>query len=430
MTKPDRGWAWVVATSSFFAHCISGYFMWASGMVHIVLLDAFDDSLLKTSWVSALFLSLISLAGPLTGVLINRFNCRLSMMVGSLMLTTGLVTTAFVPNINWTFLTFGLLSGTGLGICYNSGLIVLGFNFERKRNLACGFAISGSGIGPFLLTPIFQFIYETYGRTGYFILLGGLSLQYCVCASTFWESEIEKRSKEHKPLQKQRSHDSCRPYISIMRNLPLSCICSCLFLADISVFLLYLHFPKYCLQTNSTKTEISLFMSLAGIWSAIGKLLFGMANNSHDIDETITLFGTFGILGIGTIIFPFFRYEFYAKVIYASILGCYSGCCWIVLNTIVICIIGRERFAHAIGYIMLYCGLGTLFGPPLAGFIVDFGGTYGDSFTAAGVLLLCGAFIGLLSSMCQNKDHDNKDIYLDFEIDIELTEKEQMLNKK
>ncbi|XP_052106738.1 monocarboxylate transporter 14-like isoform X6 [Mytilus californianus] len=63
MTKPDRGWAWVVAASSFFAHCISGYFQWASGMVHIVLLETFDDSLLKTSWFSALFLALISLAG-------------------------------------------------------------------------------------------------------------------------------------------------------------------------------------------------------------------------------------------------------------------------------------------------------------------------------------------------------------------------------
>jgi hypothetical protein len=68
------------------------------------------------------------------------------------------------------------IAGTGLGICYNTGMIVLAFNFEKKRNIACGIAISGAGIGLFILTPIYQMIYETYSYTGYFLLLGGLAL--------------------------------------------------------------------------------------------------------------------------------------------------------------------------------------------------------------------------------------------------------------
>ena len=63
LTKPDEGWAWIVAVGSFGSHFITGYILFASGMLHIILLETFQDSVLKTSWISAILLSLISVAG-------------------------------------------------------------------------------------------------------------------------------------------------------------------------------------------------------------------------------------------------------------------------------------------------------------------------------------------------------------------------------
>ena len=253
-------------------------------------------------------------------------------------------------------------------------MIVLAFNFEKKRNIACGIAISGAGIGLFILTPIYQMIYETYSYTGYFLLLGGLALQNCVFGATFKDSETEyaMRKANKNRNRKLGFKESISSYMEIVRSPPMMCICICYLLADISIYLVYIHFPEYCLHTHSTKWEVSMFLSLAGICSCIGRILFGMANNSHNINELIMLFGIFSMLGLGTMLFTIFSYSFQAKIIYACFLGSYSGCCWTIVNTIVIDILGHERLAHGIGYIMLYVGIGTFLGPPLAGMFIFF----------------------------------------------------------
>ncbi|XP_052082330.1 monocarboxylate transporter 12-like isoform X5 [Mytilus californianus] len=393
-----------------------GYCAYASGMIHIALLENFNADLLTTTWISALFLAFMSGSGPIASAIINRFSCRVAMILGSLMLSTGLVLTGFVEDIKWTYLTFGILSGIGLGLCCNTGLIVIAFNFEQKRNMACGIAVSGGGIGPFILTPVFQLIYEKYSYPGFFLLLGGLALQNCVFGATFRPSKTELAMKTANANRKERLCDSVSSYMEIVRSKSMFPVCLGFFLANISISLLYIHYPEYCLQTKSSKMEVSIFLSIAGISGCFTRILFGMANNSHNINELIMLFGVFSLLGLGTMIFPLFSSYTTAKVMFACLLGGYSGCCWTVVNTIVIKILGHEKLAHGVGYLMVYVGVGTFIGPPLAGFIINYGGTYGDSFTVAGTLLIMGALSCLCSTMCQRAVDTKADID-----DLEIT---------
>ena len=63
LTKPDEGWAWFVLIGSFGEHMVMGYCQYASGMIHIALLEKFNASVLDTTWNTALFLALVSFAG-------------------------------------------------------------------------------------------------------------------------------------------------------------------------------------------------------------------------------------------------------------------------------------------------------------------------------------------------------------------------------
>ena len=187
--------------------------------------------------------------------------------------------------------------------------------------MACGFSVSGGGIGQFILTPLYQIIYQTYNSTGFFLLLGGLALQNCVFGATFRDSELEA---EMRIANKNRNKDhkkSITSYIEIMKSVPMTCICLSYFFANIALFLVLIHFPEYCAHTKSSKMEVSMFLSLAGISGCVVRILFGMANNSHNIDEIIMLFGVFSVLGFATIGFPLFSYSFYAKIIYGCIMG-------------------------------------------------------------------------------------------------------------
>lgn len=63
LTSPDRGWAWLVLVGSVGEHIVMGYCAYASGMIHIALLENFNADLLTTTWISALFLAFMSGSG-------------------------------------------------------------------------------------------------------------------------------------------------------------------------------------------------------------------------------------------------------------------------------------------------------------------------------------------------------------------------------
>ena len=63
LTQPDSGWSWMILVASFSEHCIAGFCMYAIGLFHISILEQFHESVTLTSWLSSIFLCLLSSAG-------------------------------------------------------------------------------------------------------------------------------------------------------------------------------------------------------------------------------------------------------------------------------------------------------------------------------------------------------------------------------
>jgi len=46
---------------------------------------------------------------------------------------------------------------------YLPSIVMVGFYFDKKRALATGIAVCGSGVGTFVLAPIISFLVSAYG---------------------------------------------------------------------------------------------------------------------------------------------------------------------------------------------------------------------------------------------------------------------------
>ena len=53
----------------------------------------------------------INSTGVFAGHVVARFGCRLPSMCGTLVCTSGLLATAFAPDVTWLFISFGLVTG-------------------------------------------------------------------------------------------------------------------------------------------------------------------------------------------------------------------------------------------------------------------------------------------------------------------------------
>ncbi|CAG2102360.1 unnamed protein product [Medioppia subpectinata] len=172
---PDGGWGWVVVFASFMINLISDGVSLSFGIIFMELVDYFGESKSKTSWVGSLFLSIPLITGPIASALTDHFGCRRVAMCGSLMSATGFIAGHFATRLEHLFVAFSF-AGLGLALCYVTSIVSVAYYFERRRSLATGLAVCGSGFGTFLFAPLTIFLLKEYDWRGTLLILGAIFL--------------------------------------------------------------------------------------------------------------------------------------------------------------------------------------------------------------------------------------------------------------
>ena len=54
----------------------------------------------------------------------------------------------------------------GFGLMYLPSIVIVGYYFDKKRALATGIAVCGSGIGTFIFGPFTRILLDEYGWKG------------------------------------------------------------------------------------------------------------------------------------------------------------------------------------------------------------------------------------------------------------------------
>lgn len=106
-----------------------------------------------------------------------------------------------------------LFSGLGFALCYTPAITLVSCYFRRRKALAYGIAMSGSGIGTFVLAPAVQLLIDLYSWRGALLVLSAFVANLCVCGAlmrpiTVQEEETEDRRAET-CVKKQRGVYLC-----------------------------------------------------------------------------------------------------------------------------------------------------------------------------------------------------------------------------
>ncbi|RXG68736.1 Monocarboxylate transporter 5 [Armadillidium vulgare] len=163
----------------FHVQCRRGWYYFYLGDALPFIEEVFGASNSEVAWISSL------LGGfylrPFVAALANAFGFRLVCILGAVIVACSCTLSYFATSIYFLYGSFGILGGMGFGLIYVPAVIATGFYFEKRRALATGIAVCGSGIGTFVLSPI-----NTYVLTNYedkweiiFLIYAGISLS-CV----------------------------------------------------------------------------------------------------------------------------------------------------------------------------------------------------------------------------------------------------------
>ncbi|XP_070491852.1 monocarboxylate transporter 14-like isoform X1 [Chironomus tepperi] len=160
---PDGGYGWVIVIASFFCNCIVDGIVYSFGIFLDDFCKYFDVGKGTISWAGSLLSGVYMCVGPIVSALANKYGCRAVCIAGSIVAALAFTLSTLSTNVKVFFITYGVMGGAGFGMIYLPAIVFVGYYFEKKRSLATGIAVCGSGFGAFVFAPLSSFLLETLG---------------------------------------------------------------------------------------------------------------------------------------------------------------------------------------------------------------------------------------------------------------------------
>ncbi|XP_009073320.1 PREDICTED: monocarboxylate transporter 12 [Acanthisitta chloris] len=415
-SPPDGGWGWMIVAGCFLVtictravtRCISIFF--------VEFQAYFGQDYARTAWIHSIVDCATMLCAPLGSLISNHVSCQVGIMLGGLLASTGLILSSFATSLEHLYLSLGVLTGLGFALCYSPAIAMVGKYFNKRKALAYGIAMSGSGIGTFILAPVVQLLIEQFSWRGALLILGGFVLNLCVCgalmrpislkedrktAPEFLEqdyvSETEKQDLKRmsicSPLIKVWSHEcSWKEYDFLLMPGFMVLAVSVLFMAY-GCSPLFVYLVPYALSVGVSHHQAAFLMSILGVIDIIGNITFGWLTDRRCLKKHryfCYLFAV-GMDGLCCLFLPVLH-NFPLLVPFSFTFGYFDGAYVTLIPVMTADVVGTSSLSSALGVVYFLHAIPYLVSPPVAGWLVDTTGSYTASF------LLCG-FSMIFSSM-------------------------------
>lgn len=118
--------------------------------------------------------------------LATRFGFRTVACAGSVVAGLSFAVASLAMSVEFLYVFIGVLGGIGMGLVYVPAVVAVGFYFEKRRALATGIAVCGSGIGTFVLAPFTTWLLGYYGWRGTLLIhvcTYKIKIYFCLCFS-------------------------------------------------------------------------------------------------------------------------------------------------------------------------------------------------------------------------------------------------------
>ncbi|KAF7247475.1 Monocarboxylate transporter 12 [Varanus komodoensis] len=305
-----------------------------------------------------------------------------------------------------------MLCGLGFALSYSPAIAMVGNYFNKRKALAYGIAMSGSGIGTFILAPVVQLLIEQFSWRGALLILGGFVLNLCVCGALmrpivgkedrengleFPEQEFEPEA--HKSDFKQWS--ACSPLVKVWSH---KCLCQCswheynfllmpdfMVLAGSVLFMaygcspLFVYLVPYALRVGVSHQQAAFLMSILGVVDIVGNITFGWLTDRRCLKKYryICYLFAVGMDGLCCLFLPILQ-SFPLLVPFSFTFGYFDGAYVTLIPVVTADVVGTASLSSALGVVYFLHAIPYLISPPVAGWLVDTTGNYTTSF------LLCG----------------------------------------
>lgn len=265
--------AWVILMAVFGVHYAFGVFLkpmlvefgWGRGIT---------SGAYSLSWL------LQGLSAVLMGRMNDRYGPRFVLTLCGILLASGFLLTTRISAGWHLYLSYGVLIGIATGGFYVPAASTIAKWFIAKRNMMTGMAVSGIGLGTFLLSPVANYLISAYDWRTSYIILGISVFVMIVLAAQFLRrdpAQIGQRPYGHgetvvRPLQGEGRGHSLKEAFRVREFWSLFGMFFCFGFAVLSIIV---HIAPHATDLGKSPATAANFVASIGIASIFGKILLG-----------------------------------------------------------------------------------------------------------------------------------------------------------
>jgi MFS transporter, OFA family, oxalate/formate antiporter len=318
----------------------------------------------------------------------DKFGPRIVALFGGLLFGAGLIASSFAKNPAFMVITFGIVSGFGMGFGYAAATPCAIKWFEaRKKGLISGIVVSGIGLSPIYIAPITAWLLKSYSIEQTFLYLGIFATLAIVIFSLILRNPPAGFVPTTNSAKPASAHAVDVSWQDMVKTRKFYFLWFTYLLSATAGLMLIGHLASIAMVQANWQAGFVLVIILS-IFNAIGRVSGGFL--SDKVGRTNAMLIVFVIQMVNM-----FAFSYYLSVplliMGSAVAGLAYGALFSLFPSTTADFYGIKNLGVNYGLVFTGWGIAGIIGPVVGGMVADATGTYTISYIVAGVMLLIGA---------------------------------------
>lgn len=329
----------------------------------------------------------------ISGKHLDKYKPRNILIFGSLLVSLGWVLSSYTNSIFLLTVTYGIISGGGVGIAYGVPMSVIARWFPDKKGFALGLILVGFGLSPLITAPIARFLVEGYGIKEAFLILG---LTFGILLPLLSLPFRNPREEEVIVYKNKIIDNKVYMDVSLKEMLKTNSFKG-LYINFIIGTMIGLTMIGVTTSVgldyfNLSLSSVTKLMALFAIFNGLGRPTFGYITDRYSTKNAMLL--SYGLIILSSLSIILLKNNIVVYAITFSIFWFNLGGWLAIAPTSTLNLYGIKNYSQNYGLIFTGYGIGAIAGVSTSGFLLDYHGNY--HFLFYYIISLC--FIGIITS--------------------------------